>query len=102
VRAFRLQEKRGFFFWQDHLGQTADWDDTLIVDVGQADDDPDDVLRAWAAWNSKTPGANGDLDPIAKESLDFQQNALTVEVPDSAKPILGKDAHLHFTVKQRD
>jgi hypothetical protein len=102
VRAYRLQEKRGFFFWQDHLEQMADWDDTLIVDVGQSDDDPEDVLRAWAAWNSKTPGANADLDPISKEYLDFQQNALTVEIPDSAKPILGKDAHLRFTVKQRD
>jgi pimeloyl-ACP methyl ester carboxylesterase len=102
LRAFRLQEKRGFFFWQDHLEQTADWDDTLIVDVGQADDDPDDVFRAWAAWNSQTAGANADLDPIAKEPLDFQQNAVTIKVPDTAKPILGKDAHLRFTVKQRD
>ena len=102
LRAFRLQEKSGFFFWQDHLEQTADWDDTLIVDVGQADDDPDDTFRAWAAWNSMTPGANADIDPIAKEPLEMQQNVLTLGFPDTAKLILGKNAHIRFSVHERD
>jgi hypothetical protein len=102
LRAFRLLEKSGFFFWQDHLEQTADWDDTLIVDVGQADDDPDDTFRAWAAWNSMTPGANADIDPIAKEPLEMQQNVLTLGFPDTAKPILGKNAHIRFSVYERD
>jgi pimeloyl-ACP methyl ester carboxylesterase len=101
LRAFRLEEKRGFFFWQDHLEQTADWDDTLIVDVGQADDDPDDAFRAWAAWNSKTPGANADLDPITNQPLAMQQNVLTLDVPDTAKPILGRRACLRFSVNER-
>jgi hypothetical protein len=64
--------------------------------------DADEVFRAWAAWNSLTRGANADLDPIAKKPLGIQQNVPRVDVPDTAKPILGKDAQLRFTVKQRD
>lgn len=102
LNAFRLEEKDGFFSWNDRLEQTADWDDTLIVDIGRADGDQEDGLRAWAAWNSRTAGANADRDPIADDPLDFQQNAVTLEMPDTAKPILGENAQLRFTVKQRD
>jgi pimeloyl-ACP methyl ester carboxylesterase len=103
LRAFRLEEKDGFFFWNDHLEQTADWDDTLVVDVGRADDDPDEAaLRAWAAWNSKIPGANADRDPITDKPLEFVNNSVIIDVPDTAKSILGEKAQLRFTLKERD
>jgi hypothetical protein len=102
VKVFRLEEKDGFFFWNDHLEQTADWEDTLIVDVGQADGEETAGLKAWTAWNSEVEGLTAERDPIASQPLALKGGSATLAIPDNAKPLLGESAELAFTVSQRD
>lgn len=101
LRVFRLEEKDGFFFWQDHIEQTADWDDTLIVDIGR-DKPEESQMRAWVAWNSQVPGPNSARDPISDRPLAMGGGRVSVGLPDTAKPILGEKARLLFTVTERD
>jgi pimeloyl-ACP methyl ester carboxylesterase len=102
VKVFRLEEKDGFFFWNDHLEQTADWDDTLIVDVGETDGAETGGLHAWTAWNSEVAGLTAERDPIASEPLTLRGGTASLAIPDTAKPLLGDAAELVFTVTQRD
>jgi len=102
LRVSRLEEKDGFFFWNDHIEQTADWDDTLIVDIGQADDAESEGLWAWMAWNSAVAPPTADQDPITSDPLRFDGNVASLEMPATSKPILGDDARLVFTLAERD
>ena len=102
LRVFRLEEKNGFFFWNDHIEQTADWDDTLIVDIGQPDDAQSEGLWAWTAWNSAVEGPTADMDPITAGPLGFVDNVAILEMPPTAKSILGDAAQLVFTIGQRE
>ncbi|RKT18598.1 alpha/beta hydrolase family protein DUF900 [Streptomyces sp. 1114.5] len=94
LKVSRLTEEHGLLFWRDHLAQTADWDDTLIVDVGHESDDPKGELRLWAVWNSQLPTAIADRDPVGTSPLDPEQDAVTVPLPPSAGRLLGADAAL--------
>ncbi|WP_369184360.1 esterase/lipase family protein [Streptomyces sp. Y1] len=95
LRVSRLTEEHGLLFWRDHLAQTADWDDTLIVDVGHEADDPKGELRLWAAWNSQVPVAIADRYPISDGPLAPDRDAtLSVPLPPSAGRLLGADASL--------
>lgn len=105
LRVFHLLEKHGRFFWEDHLEQVADWEDTLIVDVGRHDRAETDV-RAWAAWNSQVPGSVDDIDPITEEPCRPAEEggALHTEIrlPEVARPLLGTEARLRLTVSRFD
>ena len=49
LKLLSLRQRRGIFDFRDHLEQTADFDDWLVVDIGaQAG-----ALVAWATWNSQ-------------------------------------------------
>ncbi|HEX2057832.1 MAG TPA: hypothetical protein VHI71_05635 [Actinomycetota bacterium] len=100
LRTVRLEQKHGFFGWGDHLEQIADWEDVLIVDVGHRDDEPETVLRGWAAWNSTVPGPLADRDPIADDDLVFENGVAEVPFPAQTKPILGDAARLRFTLAE--
>ncbi|WP_107054504.1 esterase/lipase family protein [Streptomyces sp. NRRL S-350] len=102
LRVSRLAEEHGLLFWRDHLAQTADWDDTLIVDVGHESDDPKGELRLWAVWNSQLPVAIADRDPAASSPLDPGLDAVTVPLPPSAGRLLGPDAALVLRPAIRD
>ncbi|MFH8382567.1 esterase/lipase family protein [Kitasatospora sp. NPDC018058] len=94
LRVSRLTEEHGLLFWRDHLAQTADWDDTLIVDVGHEADDPKGELRLWAAWNSQLPVAIADRNPVGDSPLDVERDAVSVPLPPSAGRLLGTDTAL--------
>lgn len=49
VRVLSLREEGGQFRFGDHLEQTTDFDDTLLVDVGRGATG----LAAWSAWTSE-------------------------------------------------
>jgi pimeloyl-ACP methyl ester carboxylesterase len=106
LRVFHLAEQNGVFFWQHHLEQVADWEDVLIVDIGRRDDEDVSTLRAWAAWNSKVPGAIDAHDPITQDDRAFTPvgEALRCDIalPEVARPILGDRAVLRLTVARRD
>jgi hypothetical protein len=48
-RILSLKQVDGIFHFDDHIEQTADFDDILVVDVEARDD----KLVAWARWNSE-------------------------------------------------
>lgn len=106
LRAIHLQERNGTFFWQHHLETAADWDDTLIVDIGPDDDDPPDTQRVWAAWNSVTTTTNSTSDPIAAKPLPTaplqigdptDAVAFAIDLPSAGRAILGGNAVIRLT-----
>jgi hypothetical protein len=68
LKILSLEERHGIFHFGNHLERVADFDDILIVDVGQHNG----ALVAWAAWNSQIPGANRDFkftgDPLPDQA----------------------------------
>lgn len=96
LRVFRLREKNGFFFWQDHLEQIADWEDTLIVDAGRLEDDDEATVRAWAAWNSDIPTANAERDPIAADALEVGEGVVDIDLPAAAREVLGASSRIRL------
>jgi pimeloyl-ACP methyl ester carboxylesterase len=106
LRTIHLQERNGTFFWQHHLETTADWEDTLLVDVGPGDHDPPGTERVWAAWNSTTTTTNSSSDPIAAEPLPTvplrasdppDAIAFAIDLPAAGRAILGANAVIRLT-----
>ncbi|MEU9112296.1 hypothetical protein AB0D04_10980 [Streptomyces sp. NPDC048483] len=104
LRVFHLVERRGRFFWDDHLEQVADWEDTLIVDVGRHDHESDTGLHMWTAWNSGVPGSIDAMDPIVEEPYRLAEDVeglhAEIPLPEVVRPILGPEACLRLTVSR--
>ncbi|WP_432825843.1 esterase/lipase family protein [Dactylosporangium sp. CA-092794] len=103
LRVLHLTETHRGFLWEHHLEQVADWEDTLIVDVGRRDDDPETAMRVWTAWNSALPGAAEDHDPVSAENHPFDGDGFHCDIapPPVACPVLGEGARLRLTVSRR-
>ncbi|MEU3706690.1 alpha/beta fold hydrolase [Streptomyces anulatus] len=88
-----LRERRGFLSFGDHLEQTADFDDVLVIDVGKG---------TWAAWNSVIPGAIRDHEPSGAPLADEDPGSglwvASIPLPASATPILGEQARIRLRV----
>ncbi len=104
LRLISLRESGGVFGFFDHLEQTADWEDTLVVDI-----EPGDGVsppRAFVAWNSVIPGAlrdwQPDGDPLRDEDSTPGRWRGRIPVPDTARSILGDNAAVVLTVRGRD
>jgi pimeloyl-ACP methyl ester carboxylesterase len=102
LRVFRVVERSGFFDFSYHLEQIADWDDTLIADIGY----PDDAAttgepQVWAAWNSAVSGVLAKTDPIQDKSLELAGTGYEIQLPETARAILGASSTLCFTVTER-
>jgi hypothetical protein len=102
LRVFRVMERSGFFDFTNHLEQIADWEDTLIADIGY----PDDVSttgepQVWAAWNSAVSGVIAASDPIGDKPLELAGAGYEIQLPETARAILGGGAELCFTVTER-
>lgn len=99
------QEQHRLFSFGDHLEQVRDFDDTLIVDVAPA---AGGALSAWAAWNSRIPGAVADHRPAGPSLLDEDPAGGTwsarVPLPPAASAagpapaLLGDEAAVRLTV----
>jgi pimeloyl-ACP methyl ester carboxylesterase len=103
LRLISVRQRDGAFRFADHLEQTADFDDTLVVDIAPGGEHG--TPRASATWNSLIPGAIRDWEP-AGESLDDTDPAAgvwrgCVKVPPSGRPILGPNAAISITVTAR-
>ncbi|MFJ9012727.1 hypothetical protein [Streptomyces canus] len=44
-----------------------EWEDTLVVDVGQRSESEETGPHAWVVWNSGVAGSIDDTDPSAAE-----------------------------------
>jgi hypothetical protein len=103
LRLLSVQEEGGVFGFGDHLEQTADFEDTLVVDFvpGAGTSKP----RAWATWNSEIPGAIRAWEPKG-EPLTDEVDAVGVwqgskSFPPSARRILGENARITLRVTGR-
>jgi len=103
LRLISIRERGGVFSFDDHLEQTADWEDTLVVDIEPGDGSA--PPRARATWNSLIPGALRDWQPDGPPLADLDLTPGRwrgrIPVPDTAKPILGPDAAVVLTVSGR-
>lgn len=101
LRLISVREHDGVFSFLDHLEQTEDWHDVLIVDV-----EPGRPPRAWAVWNSRLPSSIREWTPDSADALtDTDPRAGswqgTVPLPEVAHALLGPKAHVRLTVTTR-
>ena len=101
LRLLSLRQERGIFDFRDHLEQTADFDDVLVVDIGARAGQ----LVAWAVWNSELATPLRDYRP-AGAPLEDQEAASGVWVsqvplPAAVRAFLGERAAVRLTVRDR-
>lgn len=100
LRILSLRERDGLLNFGDHLEQTADFDDILVVDVGA--DGATSVPALSAVWNSAIAGSIRDHRPGSHARGDENPGpdiwVNHIELPDTAAPIVGADARLRLTV----
>ncbi|MFB8238703.1 esterase/lipase family protein [Kitasatospora purpeofusca] len=98
LRVLGLKEHDGFFGFGDHLEQTADFADTLIVDVDTNRPRP----AAWAHWNSEVNGAIRTFRPTDPPLPDEDPRAdawlAHIPLPASTENLLGSAARIRLTV----
>ncbi|WP_063726542.1 esterase/lipase family protein [Streptomyces sp. RTd22] len=101
LRILSLRRRDGLLSFRDHLEQTADFDDILIVDV---DADTTAAVPALSAtWNSDIAGPIRDYRPSDAPGLSDEDPADGVwvhhiELPATTVPILGGGARIRLTV----
>ncbi|MFE3107327.1 esterase/lipase family protein [Kitasatospora indigofera] len=122
LRVLSLRRIDGFLSFGDHLEQTADLDDILIVDVGSSNGagSPNGAPGApagaapatgapagaapkvWAVWNSTVEGAIRDYTPSGPPLTDLNPAAgvwrAEIPLPETIRPVLGADARVALTV----
>jgi pimeloyl-ACP methyl ester carboxylesterase len=101
LRLLSLRQRRGLFDFRDHLEQTADFDDVLVVDIG-ADESQ---LLAWARWNSQLGVPLRDYEPSGPPLKDSETAPgvwiSSVPLPAPARKFLGRQAAVRLTVRAR-
>jgi pimeloyl-ACP methyl ester carboxylesterase len=101
LRVLSLRERGGIFDFRDHLEQTSDFDDVLVVDVGV----DEERLAAWVTWNSQLGSALRDYEPsgppLADEASEANRWVSTVPLPATARAFLGEQAAVRLTVQDR-
>lgn len=102
MRVIHIQERRGTFLFNKVTETAADWEDTLLVDVGPGSDDSANEYL-FAEWNSRVIGVNANQDPIADKALipdTSESGALvfTVSLPAAGQAILGNQAEILMRV----
>ncbi|MER8186914.1 alpha/beta fold hydrolase [Kitasatospora sp. NPDC094015] len=98
LRVLSLHRVDGFLSFGDHLEQTADLDDILIVDVDTTGPAP----AVWAVWNSTVDGAIRDYVPSGPPLADLDPAAgawrAEIPLPATSHPVLGEGARIALTV----
>jgi len=101
LKLLSLRQRRGIFDFGDHLEQTADFDDVLVVDIGAQGP----KLVAWALWNSELRVPLRDYEPSAAPLTDENPAPGTwvtrVPLPLPARKFLGRKAAIRLTVQDR-
>jgi hypothetical protein len=104
LRLLSLQRRGGFLSFVDHLEQTADWADVLVVDIQATSAQP----HAWAVWHSSMSTAISQWAPDpAKDAPLTDEDAAAgvwrarVPVPQNARGLLGPDAAITLEVRPR-
>jgi hypothetical protein len=78
----------------------AEWQDTLIVDVGPSD--VDGTEQAWAAWEVDIDQVTSIPDPITDKPLVSRlpgRLVFSIDLPAAGRNLLGSDAALTIEVE---
>ena len=101
LRILSLRQRGGVFGFFDHLEQTADFDDILVVDIAPRDEG----LVVWAKWNSEITQTLRDYKPEGDPLSDLEPETNSwkalVGLPRSAA-FLGGDAAVLLTARARE
>lgn len=96
LRLISLRERRGILSLGDHLEQTADFADTLVIDVGTPQAGP----GIWATWSSEIEGAIRDHHVAGTPRVDEDPApgrwVAHIALPATAAPLLGGDARIRL------
>jgi len=105
LRLMSLRSRGGLLSFLDHLEQTEDWSDVLVVDIQLRDDGPP---RTWATWVSDlhVPLRDWSPDPDRDEPLHDDESAdglwrAGVRLPENARRLLGEGAAVTISVRGR-
>jgi len=106
LRLISLRKKDHLLSFLDHLEQTADWADVLVVDI---EFHPDGTPpRSWAVWNSSLTTAIRDWEPDKAsdqqlEDLDSTTGSwlAKIQLPVAARQLLGEHAAISIAVNGR-
>ncbi|RBY94436.1 hypothetical protein DQ244_03735 [Blastococcus sp. TBT05-19] len=106
LRLISLREDTGFFDFGDHLEQTADFEDTLVVDIAPPAGETGSP-RGWAVWNSAIPGAVRDWQPSGDPLTDERPQEPgvwqgSILLPEVCRERFGDRARLVLTVSARE
>ncbi len=101
LRVLSLRQHHGIFDFRDHLEQTADFDDVLVVDIGAQGEG----LVAWGLWNSGLDVPLRDYEPSGPPLSDEDPGAgrwvARVPLPAAARAFCGDQAAVRLTVRDR-
>ncbi|MDC0768314.1 esterase/lipase family protein [Streptomyces sp. HD] len=96
LRLISLRERGGFLGLGDHLEQSADFSDTLVIDVGPPDAGP----GIWATWNSEIEGAIRDHraagSPRSDEDPAAGRWVAHIPLPATTARLVGADARIRL------
>ena len=99
LRILSLRQTGGMFGFFDHLEQSADFDDNLVVDVEARDG----RLVSWAKWNSQIREALRDYEPQGDPIVDEESRegawSSRVLLPQSAD-FLGGNTAIRLTANR--
>lgn len=106
LRLISLRKKDHLLSFLDHLEQTADWSDVLVVDI---EFHPDGTPpRSWAVWNSSLTTAIRDWVPDKASDQQLQDlDSATgswlakIQLPVAARHLLGQEAAISIAVNGR-
>jgi len=105
LRLLSVRQRDGLFSFLNHLEQTEDWQDILVVDIAPGEDGQ--LPRAWATWNSTIPMALRSWAPRPEQQLQDTAPQLTelwrgsIPLPPIAHQLLGEHARVQLTVTPR-
>jgi hypothetical protein len=105
LRLMSIRETGGRFIFDDHMEQTEDWQDALLVDI-EPPDQQGSGPHAWAAWSSTIPTAIRDWAPDDGDKLSDTGSAPDfwtgeIMVPEFSRRLLGARAGVRLTVTPR-
>jgi pimeloyl-ACP methyl ester carboxylesterase len=104
LRLLSIREEEGRFLFTDHLEQTEDWSDSLLVDIEPASGEA--LPRAWAVWKSEVDYASREWEPSPSTEMKDLNNDLRRWVGEKPVPLmarnrLGQNARIRLTVIPR-
>ncbi|MBA3523456.1 MAG: alpha/beta fold hydrolase [Geodermatophilaceae bacterium] len=102
LKVISLEQRGGVFGFFDHLEQTADWEDTLVVDVKTNDEGLAEEVR-WQ-WNSALAGRIAER-PLLEHRLEWEPGRAdnwkpSIPLPDLGRQVLGAQAALELAVSR--